>query len=193
MNKNVYDKSSDNTTLVVSRNNILEESFNQFITTTDLDLRKSMQIFFVDEAAIDIGGVYREWYSSLFDEIFANKNGFFFKVIESAKGKNSYFIPTDNRNIALNTLDYFEFIGKILGKALFDKITIKGNLNIVLLKLIINQEIELEDLEYIDSGVNKNFNELKIENLVLSFFERHPKTSYERFRFKFYLECNYRK
>lgn len=158
INKNVYDKTSDNTTLVVSRNNILEESFNQFMTTHDLDLKKSMQIFFVDEAAIDIGGVYREWYSSLFEAIFSEKNGFFFKIIESEKGKYSYFIPVEtlsvNEKSDKDILLYFEFIGKILGKALFDKIIIKGNLNLILIKLLIDEKIQLKNLEYYDKSVN---------------------------------------
>jgi len=156
INKNVYDKSSDNTTLVVSRENIFEESFNQFMTTHDLDLKKSMQIFFVDEVAIDIGGVYREWYSSLFEAIFSEKNGFFYKITESNKGKHTYFIPIEtfqNENNSHNILEFYEFIGKIMGKALFDKITIKGNFNIILIKLIMDEPILLEDFEYFDSSV----------------------------------------
>lgn len=165
INKNVYDKSSDNTTLVVSRENILEESFNQFMTTHDLDLKKSMQIFFVDEAAIDIGGVYREWYSSLFETIFAEKNGFFIKISDSDKGKHTYFIPVEtltfnnfiNRSYE-EVLLYYEFIGKIMGKALFDKITIKGNFNKILIKLLIDEKVELEDLEHFDKAVNFIYN-----------------------------------
>lgn len=127
------------------------------MTTHDLDLKKSMQIFFVDEAAIDIGGVYREWYSSLFEAIFSEKNGFFFQVMESEKGKQTYFIPIENSNdekINKNeVLLYYEFIGKILGKAMFDKITIKGNFNLILIKLIMDHKIVLEDLAYFDTGV----------------------------------------
>ena len=133
------------------------------MTTHDLDLRKSMQIFFVDEAAIDIGGVYREWYSSLFEAIFAEKNGFFFKITESDKGKHSYFIPSGTSNYNnfnyncksyKEILLYYEFIGKILGKALFDKITIKGNFNKILIKLLLQDTINLKDLEHFDKSVN---------------------------------------
>jgi hypothetical protein len=158
INKNVYDKSCENTTLVISRENILEESFNQFMTTHDLDLKKSMQIFFIDESAIDIGGVYREWYSGIFEAIFADKNGFFFKITESNIGKHSYFIPIEtikNDNNSQDNLKYYEFIGKIMGKALFDKITIKGNFNIILIKLLMNEKIQLEDFKYFDTSVLK--------------------------------------
>ena len=142
INTKIYDKKESNTTLVVSRDNILEESFNQFMTTHELDLRKAMQIFFVDEIAQDIGGVYREWYSVLFDSIFNNK--FFYP----AEG-HTYYISVnkpDQDNYSL----YYEFFGKIIGKAIFDKITIKMNLNIVLIKQILDMEIVLEDIKYLD-------------------------------------------
>ncbi len=153
----------------MSRENILEESFNQFMTTHDLDLKKSMQIFFVDEVAIDIGGVYREWYSSLFEAIFAEKNCFFIKITESDKARHTYFIPVETFNKNSNDEDnnnnidrrnqenllYYRFIGKIMGKALFDKITIKGNFNKILIKLLIDEKIGLEDLEHFDKSVIK--------------------------------------
>lgn len=155
INKNIYDKSSDNTTLVVSRENILEESFNQFMTTYELDLKKAMHIFFVDEVAHDVGGVYREWYTNLFDIIFSSKQGFFYQV-DSEHSKNSYFIPSILPRIhSTDNVEYYEFIGKVLGKAIFDKITIKANFNIILIKQILNIPITLEDIKFLDTGVYK--------------------------------------
>jgi hypothetical protein len=154
INKHIFDKSGNNTTLVVSRENILEESFNQFMTTDELDLKKAMHIFFVDEVAHDIGGVYREWYTNLFEIIFSRDQNFFYQLEEDCAGKNSFFIPTTLPKIYFkNYLDYYEFIGKVLSKAIFDKITLKTNFNIVLIKLILNSKIELEDLKYLDNSV----------------------------------------
>ena len=128
-----------------------------------------MQIFFVDEAAIDIGGVYREWYSSLFEAIFAEKNRFFVKINESDKGRHSYFIPieivnnyNDNKSYE-EILLYYDFIGKIMGKALFDKITIKGNFNKILIKLLLDEKVVLDDLDYFDKSVI---------NLMIIFLEK---------------------
>lgn len=156
INKNIYDKTANNTTLVVSRENILEESFNQFMTTFELDLRKAMTIFFVDEVAHDVGGVYREWYTILFDEIFSEKRGFFYEVDNRCVGKNTYFIPTEDPiNYRDNYIDYYEFIGKVIGKAVFDKIAIRASFNRVLLKLLLNKELDIEDVKFIDIGVRK--------------------------------------
>jgi hypothetical protein len=155
INTHIYDKSGNNTTLVVSRENILEESFNQFMTTDELDLKKVMHIFFIDEVAHDIGGVYREWYTNLFEKIFSNEHNFFYQIEDNCAGKNSYFIPTTiPKKYFYNYLDYYEFIGKVLSKAIFDKITLKTNLSIILIKHLLNLRIELEDLRYLDNSVN---------------------------------------
>ena len=112
INNKIYDKKESNTTLVVSRENILEESFNQFMTTYELDLKKAMHIFFVDEIAQDIGGVYREWYTALFDEIFSSKTNFFYPV-DNYYFKNSYFIPIDSPQQP-NYLNYYDSFLKII-------------------------------------------------------------------------------
>lgn len=112
------------------------------MTTYELDLRKGMQIFFIDEIAQDIGGVYREWYSALFESIFNNK--FFYP----AEGY-TYYISVDKPDQDNYPL-YYEFFGKIIAKAIFDKITIKMNLNPVLIKQILDIEIVLEDIKYLD-------------------------------------------
>jgi hypothetical protein len=154
INKHIYDKNENNTTLVVSRENILEESFNQFMTSDELDLKKAMHIFFVDEVAHDIGGVYREWYTNMFEIIFSTEQNFFYQIDDNCSGKGSYFIPTTMPNIySKNYLEYYEFIGKVLSKAIFDKITLKTNFHIVLIKLLLNLKIELEDLRYLDNSV----------------------------------------
>jgi hypothetical protein len=158
INTKIYDKSNTNTTLVISRENVLEESFNQFMTTKELDLRKAVQVFFIDEIAHDIGGVYREWYTILFESIFSIEQCFFFKVDNRCIGKNSFFIPTNLPKMHKdNFLDYYEFIGKLIAKALFDKITIKTSFNLILIKYLLgtnSYNMSLEDLKYLDNEVN---------------------------------------
>lgn len=154
INNKIYDKSGANTTLVVSRDNVLEESFNQFMTTFELDLKKAMQIFFVDEVAHDVGGVYREWYTILFDSIFSPIQNFFTQVDERCLGKNTFFIPiTPPKVYSQNCNEYYEFIGKVIGKAIFDKITIKSNFNLILIKHLLKMKIDIEDLKLLDNGV----------------------------------------
>ena len=151
---NIYDNALDNLTLIVSRENILEESFNQFNTTLELNLKKQMKIFFIDEVAQDIGGVYREWYTSIFESIFNEKENFFYKVKESSNEEQNSYLITLNECKRQNYLEYYEFIGKVIAKALFDGITIKVNFNTIILKHLLNLPFSLEDIKSIDKEVN---------------------------------------
>jgi hypothetical protein len=127
---------------------------NQFQTTQDLDLKKELKIFFVDEVAQDVGGVYREWYSSLIDAVTNPNEGLLYEICDKSFGKNSFFIPTFKEfNRKEFSLDYYEFIGKVLAKGIIDRIIIKINFNVVLLKHILKRRIDLEDLRYIDYEV----------------------------------------
>ena len=166
INKNLYEKNIDNSPLVINRDKILEESFNQF-NIDDLNLKRNMHIYFIDEIAKDVGGVYREWYSCLFKEIFEEKKNNFFKLNNNeGLGKQTYIIPFIEKNdIHQELLDYYKFIGKIIGKALFDKITINYNLNQNIIKLLLGiKEFNIEDLKYYDIEIYKSLINLKNSN-----------------------------
>jgi hypothetical protein len=51
----------DSITLVIDRNNIIEDTLNQIETTDYFDFHKEIKIFFIDEVAQDAGGVLKEW------------------------------------------------------------------------------------------------------------------------------------
>jgi hypothetical protein len=117
-------------------------------------LKKSVQIHFIDEVAQDVGGVFREWYTSLFNEIFSSKYNIFTEI-QNKYGPTSMFIPTSQaKNLSEDSLLYYNFIGKILGKGLYDKNLLKINLNRILLKQFLGLSIELEDVKYLDYQVS---------------------------------------
>ena len=49
----------DSITLVIDRENLLRDSFEQFRTTDRFDLHKEIKIFYVGEVALDAGGLMR--------------------------------------------------------------------------------------------------------------------------------------
>jgi hypothetical protein len=172
INSNIYDNSNDNIPLVISRDNILVESFNQFMTTKELNLHTNLQIHFIDEIAYDIGGVYREWYYCLFKEIFNTNNNFFTLITTNTYtnvNTSTYYIPTSNPSLNITEhLLYYKFIGKIIGKALFDKITMGINLNRIILKHLMGyalNEFNLDDLKYYDISIYNSLSYLLKENI----------------------------
>ncbi len=50
-------------------------------------------------------------------------------------------------------LDLYKLLGKVIGKALFEKMTIPVQLDRLLLKQIVNENLELEDLANVDRSV----------------------------------------
>ena len=145
----------ENPILVINRKNILEESFNQFMTTKDLNLKEPIQIHFVDEVANDAGGVYREWYSCLFKEIFNSKNKLFIENNNNACINGTYLIYPKYDNMKM---DYYEFFGKLAAKALIDSVNISEILNRTLLNYLKGEKVVLDDMKYYDLDI---YNSLK--------------------------------
>jgi hypothetical protein len=140
-------------TLVISRDNVFEESFNQFKTTPHLDIKKGVQIHFIDEVAQDVGGVFREWYSSLFNEVFHSKYNLFIEI-QNSYGPTSMFFPlTKPNNLTSDPSEYYEFIGKIVAKGIYDKTLLKVKFNRLLLLFMLSKKPTLEDLKYFDYQV----------------------------------------
>ena len=161
----------ENPILVINRKNILEESFNQFMTTKDLNLKEPIQIHFVDEVAHDAGGVYREWYSCLFKEFFNIKNKLFIENNNNACFKGTYLIYPKYDNMKM---EYYEFFGKLGAKALIDNVNISEILNRIVLNYLRGDKVVLDDMKYYDLDLYnslKQINEIEDINSNDSFKE----------------------
>ena len=93
----------------------------------------------------DAGGVSREFFSMLMKELLSENLGLF---IPAGSKEFSYKVNENSRHIG-NNMQLFEFFGKVLGKAAFDRIP----LNICLNKSVFNAllgkkyEADYKDLE----------------------------------------------
>eukprot|EP01066_Platyproteum_vivax_P009807 Platyproteum_vivax@DN4344_c0_g1_i1.p1 len=130
----------------VERHNLLLTSFNQFRSLSRGDLHKELKFGFVGEPAQDAGGLTREWFTLIIESIF-NPNFYLFCLSDC--DTVTYQI---NPNSWINEahLDYFEFAGRCLGKAIFEKVAIKATLCRPLLKQLLGGKADLEDLAYAD-------------------------------------------
>ena len=176
INNFMLDNTRNNPPLVISRKNILIETFNQFMTNTDLNFYRKLQIFFVDEMAYDDGGVEREWYSGLFKEIFSEKNNYFKEIKEKSEAKGTFFISSQmDEKWDKNREEYFSFFGRLFAKAILDKILIPYELNPIILKYLLfsnyndnnaqdEEEQNIYDINDIKNYDHEIFNSL--ENLL---------------------------
>ena len=181
INNFMLDNTRNNPPLVISRKNILIETFNQFMTNTDLNFYRKLQIFFVDEMAYDDGGVEREWYSGLFKEIFSEKNNYFKEIKEKSEAKGTFFISSQmDEKWDKNREEYFSFFGRLFAKAILDKILIPYELNPIILKYLLfsnynddnienaNEEsnlFDINDIKYFDFEIYNSLMNLLNTNL----------------------------
>ena len=141
-------------TLSISRDNVLKESMEKI---NFVDLLKELKIDFKGEVSYDAGGIIREWFMVIINELESNELGIF----EKSDCDDYSFVPKRGLKASQKNLDYFSFIGRIIAKALIDNITINLCFNKIIYKMIIDENISFEDMKFIDKPLYISLNELK--------------------------------
>ena len=156
-------------TLNLNRNNLLYESMEQI---KNVDLYKELKINFYGEISYDAGGIIREWFTTLFKTLESDHLNLF-KVSDS--NDFSYLI-NPFLEYSENNYEYFTFIGKLMAKALLDNITLNLCFNKLIYKIFLEEEINFDDLVFIDNPLYNSFKNLlnlkkdNIENLDLYYY-----------------------
>ena len=140
--------------LEVNRNDLLTDSMQKI---EKVDLFKELKINFLGELCYDAGGIFREWFTTLFKSLESEKLRLF---VVSETQEFSYIINPFLRHNEEN-FKYFTFIGKLLGKALLDNITINVCFNKLIYKMILQEDITYDDLIFIDKELHKSLQNLK--------------------------------
>ena len=133
------------------------------------ELQQKLSIQFVGEEGVDAGGVSREWYQQLSKEIF-NPNYALFKP----SANSVTFQPNPTSFVNEHHLVFFQFVGKILAKALLDNMMLDAYFTRAFYKHILQQKLTIYDMEDIDPEFFKSLlfmleHEGIIENLELTF------------------------
>lgn len=102
--------------LKLDRKNIFRKSFNQIMARTAKELRAKLCIMFDREDAYDAGGVTRDWYMAISKEMFNSD----YALFEKSTSGNTYQ-PSNKSYVNPDHLNYFKFVGRIVGKALSDR------------------------------------------------------------------------
>ena len=102
--------------------------------------------------AQDAGGLIREWFSIITDELFKKEHGLFL-YIQTGKGEGNYMINPYAQEINSEFDQLFYFAGQVFAKALYNRIPIKGLLNPIIYKTLITEELSFDHLQLIDKEV----------------------------------------
>ncbi|KDO81247.1 hypothetical protein CISIN_1g000014mg [Citrus sinensis] len=135
----------------VRRAYILEDSYNQLRMRSTQDLKGRLTVHFQGEEGIDAGGLTREWYQLLSRVIF-DKGALLFTTV----GNESTFQPNPNSVYQTEHLSYFKFVGRVVGKALFDGQLLDVHFTRSFYKHILGVKVTYHDIEAIDPDYFKN-------------------------------------
>merc|ERR550532_1103428 len=113
------------------------------------EMRAKIQVQFQGEEGIDAGGVGKEWCTALAKEIF-NPN---YALFVQAGGKACTYHPNPMSQVNREHLDFFHFIGRVIGKAIHDGQNLeawftRGFYKHMLGKKVIPADLEAFDPEY---------------------------------------------
>lgn len=131
--------------IVVRREHLLEDSTNAIMALSRDDMRKRWRIDFAGEPGIEAGGLTREWFQLVTEQIFDPDRGLW---LSSVNNQMSMQInPASHILCPDDYLKIFRVLGRIIGRALFDRQLIKGHMVRHLYKHLLGWPITFDDLE----------------------------------------------
>ncbi|KAL7509607.1 hypothetical protein ACHAXN_006564 [Cyclotella atomus] len=147
----------------IRREHLLHDSIEAVMSLGRDDLRKIWRFEFLGEVGIDAGGLAREFYELVTSQIFDADTGLW--LSNSTNQMAMRINPASEISCPEDHLIYFRFLGRIMGKALFDGQLVKGHMVRHLYKHILGWPITFEDLELADeSYYNSMKSLLQVEN-----------------------------
>ncbi|XP_026661935.2 E3 ubiquitin-protein ligase UPL2-like isoform X2 [Phoenix dactylifera] len=149
--KHQHDHHHNPVRISVRRAYILEDSYNQLRMRSPQDLKGRLTVHFQREEGIDAGGLTREWYQLLSRVIF-DKGALLFTTV----GNESTFQPNPNSVYQTEHLSYFKFVGRVVGKALFDGQLLDVHFTRSFYKHILGVKVTYHDIEAVDPDYYKS-------------------------------------
>ncbi|CAJ1948129.1 unnamed protein product [Cylindrotheca closterium] len=142
----------------VRREFLLGDSVDAVMSLSRKDLRKLWRFEFIGEMGIDAGGLAREWFQLVTEEIFDPDMGLW---QSSATNQMSMTINPNSDFCCEDHLVYYRFLGRVMGKAMFDRQLVCGHMVKHLYKHMLAWPIQFKDLEHIDSEYYNNLKQLQ--------------------------------
>ena len=135
-------------TLNVKRDVIFTDSYRALCFRTGDEIKYSkLSIRFVGEEGVDAGGLTREWFADLSRQMFNANYGLFTPVASD----RTTFHPNPTSGFANDEhLAYFKFVGRVIGKALYDNRLLDCHFSRAIYKHILGKPVSVKDIENID-------------------------------------------
>jgi hypothetical protein len=141
----------------VRRDHLLEDSVDAVMSLSRKDMRKLWRFEFIGEAGIDAGGLAREWFQLVTDEIFDPDMGFW---QSSETNQMCMQINPASQMIHEDFKVYYRFLGRVMGKALFDRQLVAGHMVQFIYKHMLGWPIQFKDIRDSDEELYFNLKQL---------------------------------
>ncbi|KAM9500601.1 ubiquitin-protein ligase E3C isoform 2-T2 [Clarias gariepinus] len=166
-----------NINVTIRRNYIYEDAYDKLSPENEPDLKKRIRVHLLnahglDEAGIDGGGIFREFLSELLKTAFNPNQGFFRTTNEGLLFPS----PTAKMLIGDNFTRHYYFLGRILGKALYENMLVELPFASFFLSKLLgtSADVDIHHLSSLDPEMYRNLLFLKsyegdVEDLGLNF------------------------
>ncbi|KAG5043836.1 hypothetical protein JHK87_007751 [Glycine soja] len=142
--------------IVVRRGHIVEDGFRQ-LNSLGSRLKSSIHVSFVSEcglleAGLDYGGLSKEFLTDISKSAFSPEYGLFSQTSTSDR----LLIPTASARYLENGLQMIEFLGRVVGKALYEGILLDYSFSHVFVQKLLGRYSFLDELSTLDPELYRN-------------------------------------
>jgi E3 ubiquitin-protein ligase NEDD4 len=163
-------------TIKVSRQTIFEDAYNEIMRLPVSELKKKMIIKFDKEDGLDYGGLSREFFFLLSHEMFNP----FYCLFEYSAHDNYTLQINPNSGVNPDHLNYFRFIGRVVGLSVFHRRFLDAFFVAAFYKRILSKKITLADMESVDADFHRSL-EWMLNNDITDVLELTMSTDDNRF------------
>jgi E3 ubiquitin-protein ligase HUWE1 len=140
-------------TLNVRRDQVFLDSFRALYYKSGEEIKTArLQVKFQGEEGVDAGGVSREWFQVLSRQMFNPDYALFTPVAADI----NTFHPNRTSFVNPEHLMFFKFIGRIIGKAIYDGRLLDCHFSRAVYKKILGKPVSIKDMESLDLDYYKS-------------------------------------
>ncbi|KAI3522905.1 hypothetical protein L1887_00957 [Cichorium endivia] len=160
--------------VVIRRSHIVEDGFQQ-LNSLGSRLKSSIHVSFVSEcglpeAGLDYGGLSKEFLTDIAKAAFAPDHGLFIQTSTSDR----LLIPNSSARSKNNGIQMIEFLGRVVGKALYEGILLDYSFSHVFVQKLLGRYSFIDELSALDPELYKNLMYVKhydgdVKDLSLDF------------------------
>lgn len=139
--------------LNVRRSRVFEDSFQYLQRKTGDQIKYGkLNVRFYDEEGVDAGGVTREWFQILARQMFDPNNALF----QPCAADKLTYQPNKNSWVNPEHLSFFKFVGRVIGKAIYDGRLLDAYFARSLYRQILGKPVDYKDVEWVDPEYYKS-------------------------------------